>query len=996
MDERDTISSFDLRQWAPSQADPPPAADVAAQDDGWPPPILLDRFALLGRLGRGGEGTVWRVFDRQRGIQAALKLYGAGRAPGSEAEHLQLAKGRHFAQVYEVVLDGPAPYLLMEFVEGRSLRDRLAEEPLGFDEFLGIAEGIAEGLQAVHGLDDLLAHLDLKPSNIMLGSDGVVKLIDFGLAMAQWKRCPDGRWERRGPAPAPSGTPGFRSPEQLRQQHVSKLADIWSFGVVLFFSLTRTFPVADDALENDRLVREQDGGVRMHLLSEVPGAVRSLIAGCLRFDQRRRYQDIGDVLNALRSVRGAGGDHAVHNISGASEPMIGRVREKEFARQALVERRVLVLHGVHGVGKSRVAREIAREAASRRHDWSLVCLIRLGDSRLGDDPPALRDAICSELEKLVPGGSGVVRGRSPSRFEALLGNREPGRALVLLDNADGSIHALRCVVEELLAADREVHVVVTGRAALLIEGSRSLRIEPLSLEGGFESEACRMFLAKAQEAQHGLRPGQLRIAEREEIVSICAAVDGLPLAIAHLAAWMGRESTAGILAMASHLDDLHQMITRSVAQLGPAAERLLARLSVFEGGWSQQLARDLCAEQKGSLAQVEGQDLDAVHRLLLNQDLVRWDRQRRRYLMLRPVRDVARSRATALGEQERTEQRLLECMVELVDPTKPRPEEDPQQRFDRLEQEFANVRKALLVSLERSGDPAMLALMTRLASRLGYFFWTRGRAAEGRRLLERALLRARASGERLAVARIANALGMVCLRGDAGEAGSDEAHHTSSRAFRLSRREFGALRKRAGADHQLLAREAQVLHNLQIAERKLRRFSRVERLLRLGDRIIPRLPESVARSDIEWIFGMGAAVLAKERGDLDDAERRLLALPSGSGSPQEIARAANIRQNLGEICCLRSQHGQAEEHLSWAARGFARSRNRPERVRNFAWRARVAEGAGDHVRSSRLFGVVRRCTGVAPLEPFHGLPAPCVPSSRPANGVGVEEQLRAG
>jgi serine/threonine protein kinase len=208
-------------------------------------------YEIVAPLGAGGMGEVYRARDPKLGRDVALKILpppfaaDADRVARFEREARLLASLNHphIGAIYGFEDAGNVPALVLELVEGDTLDERVRRGPLPLSEALAVAQQIANALDAAHGVG--IVHRDLKPSNIKITPDGVVKVLDFGLAKALAA-------EGSGPDLAKSptmtgggtiagvilGTAAYMSPEQARGQPVDKRTDIWAFGCVLFEMLT--------------------------------------------------------------------------------------------------------------------------------------------------------------------------------------------------------------------------------------------------------------------------------------------------------------------------------------------------------------------------------------------------------------------------------------------------------------------------------------------------------------------------------------------------------------------------------------------------------------------------------------------------------------------------------------------------------------------------------------------------------------------------------------
>jgi serine/threonine protein kinase len=200
------------------------------------PDSTVSHYRILGLLGRGGMGVVYRALDQHTGSEVALKLLATDRVRGVDGERFRrearaAASLDHpnIAKVQEIGEHQGRPFLAMPLYEGVTLKKRLdrAEEiaPMPLAEIISIAAQLASALETAHSAG--IVHRDLKPANLMLTRGGRLKLLDFGLAV--WEGA--SRLTDTGGA---VGTLAFMAPEQLRGEEVDARADLWSFGAVLY------------------------------------------------------------------------------------------------------------------------------------------------------------------------------------------------------------------------------------------------------------------------------------------------------------------------------------------------------------------------------------------------------------------------------------------------------------------------------------------------------------------------------------------------------------------------------------------------------------------------------------------------------------------------------------------------------------------------------------------------------------------------------------------
>jgi serine/threonine protein kinase/Tol biopolymer transport system component len=248
----------------------------------------LGPYAILGILGKGGMGEVYRARDSRLGRDVAIKISAERFTQTFEREARAIAALNHpnICQVYDV---GPN-YLVMELVEGEAPKG-----PLPLEEVLNIAGQIADALQEAH--EKHITHRDLKPGNIKITPDGKVKILDFGLAKlggpSQAVRTEDSPTISMAATQAGMivGTAAYMSPEQARGKLVDSRADIWAFGVVIYELLT-----GKRLFEGEDLTETLASVVKEHpSLDAVPIRVRRLLESCLQKDPRKRLQSIGDM-----------------------------------------------------------------------------------------------------------------------------------------------------------------------------------------------------------------------------------------------------------------------------------------------------------------------------------------------------------------------------------------------------------------------------------------------------------------------------------------------------------------------------------------------------------------------------------------------------------------------------------------------------------------------------------------------------------------------------
>jgi len=271
------------------------------------PGTRLGVYEILGPLGAGGMGEVYRARDTRLGREVAIKILpdtlsgDPDRIARFEREARLLASVNHpgIAAIYGAEESDSLSYLVLELVPGETLTEKLASGPLPLKESLELCGQIAEALEAAH--EKGIVHRDLKPSNVKVTPEGKVKVLDLGLAKAMdikssaenTSQSPTAVLDQTRPGVI-LGTAEFMSPEQARGRPVDKRTDIWAFGCILYEMLTgrRAFPgeTLPDILAAI-LEREPDWKA---LPAATPPRVRELLSRCLEKDAARRLRDAGD------------------------------------------------------------------------------------------------------------------------------------------------------------------------------------------------------------------------------------------------------------------------------------------------------------------------------------------------------------------------------------------------------------------------------------------------------------------------------------------------------------------------------------------------------------------------------------------------------------------------------------------------------------------------------------------------------------------------------
>jgi serine/threonine protein kinase/Tol biopolymer transport system component len=254
----------------------------------------LGPYEILSAVGKGGMGEVYRAHDSRLNRDVAIKVSNAQFTERFTREARAIAAFNHtnICHLYDV---GPN-YLVMEYIEGQDLRG-----PMDFDDALPIIHQLIDGIEAAH--DKNIVHRDLKPSNIKITPEGVVKILDFGLAKAtdpppSSESNPENSPTLTMGATAAGtilGTAAYMAPEQAKGKAADKRSDIWSFGVIVYEILAgkRLFQ-GESAVEILGAVLNKEPDI-----SAAPARVHKLLRWCLETDRKQRLQAIGDARRML-------------------------------------------------------------------------------------------------------------------------------------------------------------------------------------------------------------------------------------------------------------------------------------------------------------------------------------------------------------------------------------------------------------------------------------------------------------------------------------------------------------------------------------------------------------------------------------------------------------------------------------------------------------------------------------------------------------------------
>jgi serine/threonine protein kinase len=284
----------------------------------WTPALAVGRlvgaYEIIGHLGIGGMGEVYRARDRKLGREVAIKVLPEAFAQdpdrmarfSREAQVLASLNHPNIAAIYGIEESDNIRALVMELVDGPSLADRLARDAIPVDECLPLAKQIAEALEYAH--ERGVVHRDLKPANVKMTREGVVKVLDFGLAKAVEQRTAELESGNSRTLVHETlngvvlGTAAYMAPEQARGKTVDRRADIWAFGAVLYEMLSGRPLFSGETLPDTLaqvMTKETDWE---ELPKNTPVRITRLLKRCLQKDPKTRLQAIGEARIAIDSA----------------------------------------------------------------------------------------------------------------------------------------------------------------------------------------------------------------------------------------------------------------------------------------------------------------------------------------------------------------------------------------------------------------------------------------------------------------------------------------------------------------------------------------------------------------------------------------------------------------------------------------------------------------------------------------------------------------------
>ena len=518
-----------------------------------------------------------------------------------EARTVAALNHSHICTLYDIGEQDGARYLVMEYLEGETLAQRLRKGALPVDEALRIAPDIADALEKAH--QQGVIHGDLKPGNIMLTSFGP-KLLDFGLV----KPVQPSSTATPDPITTVSaesdrrllGTVEYLAPEFLEGGHADECIDIWSFGCVLYEMLTGKSAFGQRTL-SETIVHILKHDPDWELLPpSTPLSIRALLRVCLAKDRNSRPNRMISIGRALERPSIAG---PKHNLPRQLSAFVGREQELSDITSLLAKHRMLTLAGPGGVGKTRLALQVAQKLLYEFPDgvW-LVELATVIESRF--------------VNQVVATALGVHEQTSRPISETLFEYLENKRSLIVLDNCEHLGESVAAIAEEILNRSSGTKIIATSRSSLSVPGERLWRVPSLSMPTNrladvpvqelHNYDAIRLFVHRARSVSPEF---VLTAGNSSAILEICNRVDGIPLAIELAAArikvlsprQIGERLSDRFLLLRDQsgtMEPRHRSLQAtldwSYDLLSSQERQVFRQLAVFAGGWTLEAAEAIC------------------------------------------------------------------------------------------------------------------------------------------------------------------------------------------------------------------------------------------------------------------------------------------------------------------------------------------------------------------------------------------------------------------
>ena len=653
-------------------------------------------------LGRGGFADIYlgeHVYLKSLAALKILRMSLTGEERSAflhEAQTLTQLAHPNIVRVLDFAVDDDQPYLVMDYAPNGSLRELYpAGSRMPVHSIIDYVVQVASALQFAH--DKGFVHRDIKPENMLLGTRSEVLLSDFGISVFASRTEP--QYSTMHISQSVAGTSRYMAPEQL-QGHPQPASDQYALGVIVYEWLCGTSPFHGTLIEVAMQHLTMPPPPLREQIPELSPAIEEVVLRALAKEPEQRFARVQDFAEALQDASLAASTpltfpapieerKALRNVV-KPEPLwkvpatftsfIGREQDVAAIEAMLLrpEVRLLTLVGIGGIGKTRLALQIAAQIRSSFADG--VCFAGLVST---SDPALIPSVIAESL--------GIQQVGNLSILEQVKLYLQDKQLLLILDNFEQLVSAAT-IVEELLAACPSLKIIVTSRTVLRLRVEFEYPVDPLTLPdlgrspndtGIGQSTAIALFVQRAQMVKPDF---QLTQANVRTIAEICIQLDGLPLAIELAAArsrllppqaLLSRLSrrfevlTGGAVTLPLHQQTLHNTLQWSYDLLDANEQQLFRRLAVFERGWTLE-----AAEALGNAYHEVQDDLPILDVLasLIDKSLVRHiDREEAepRFFMFMTVREYGLECLRESGEEEPIQRAHANYYLALVEEAEP-------------------------------------------------------------------------------------------------------------------------------------------------------------------------------------------------------------------------------------------------------------------------------------------------------------------------------------
>lgn len=706
---------------------------------------LADRYTIEEVIAAAPHSVVYRARDRRTNDLVCLKSVDVTNPHGvarvvAEAHVLRRVNHPALPRMIDIFVDDKGAWLVMSFVPGDDLGRQLerALQPFGAGRVLAWGEQVLDALAYLHSLTPPIVHCDIKPANLKVDEEDRVFLLDFGVAHAR-----NDHQDHRG------YTLAYAAPEQLTGVPIDLRADLYALAATLYDLLTGVKP--PDARQRLAALAEGRSDPLLPASAWNPVLPRTLDAFLhqgMALDPTQRFVNATTMRQSLHACRAGLPAHS-DTVTAKAVDVIGREALIREVRRKLLQPdlQLLTLIGPGGVGKTAILHAVVSDLHSGHfHD---VLFLDLEDAL-----PPLAQQRLQLIQEHIARYTGQPSNDAAMGIEPKQGS--PHSWLLVID-AGERLASSEVALDALLASAPYLKVLAASRRPM---GARSEHLVPVAplptpdrhaevdVSTALHSPAVQMFLAQARACGVDL---QITGENTKEIVDLCAALDGLPLALTeaarrlrtldiseitgHLCAELARAAT-GAPSTSGPRDSLAASIAWSVAQLTPQQQSLLLRLTVFSGSFSSHAAHAVCCAGVAALEGFSEADAAASLKELATQSLLatRADDVAPRFVILNTMRAFASARLAAFGDVAALRRRHAHYFVNLieVDDTYVTPDAA---RLARIETEYDNLLAALTWSVENGDANAALRLTTSM-----WRFWEiRGDYRAGLDWFERAL-----------------------------------------------------------------------------------------------------------------------------------------------------------------------------------------------------------------------------------------------------------------